>query len=299
MTQLQRRRIWWFFLAVVALVALVLLAAGLPQFQLEMGDPFSFERAEEESSVPVEGETETESPLFEQILRIGVILYGWFLILFVIGIVIYLILSPDRWKELLRILLRVAVFSLLVYILLRRGIIAQLLQNLQMQPGAGEDPTSPVAVPPDMLSNPPTWLVLVISIVVSLLLVAGIWAVLWFTWLRHRRPERSPLDDVAREAQQALADLRAGADIQDTVRRCYYEMSRVLSQRRGIERPQAMTPREFEQRLARVGLPTDPIRRLTRLFERVRYGTIETGTTEAEEAMACLSAVVAAVEEVS
>jgi hypothetical protein len=52
-----------------------------------------------------------------------------------------------------------------------------------------------------------------------------------------------------------------------------------------------MTPREFEQHLAEAGLGDDHIRRLTRLFESVRYGSNIPTKAEEEEALSCLNAI--------
>jgi hypothetical protein len=74
--------------------------------------------------------------------------------------------------------------------------------------------------------------------------------------------------------------------------RCYYEMSRVLRQQRGIRRHQAMTPREFATFLEEAGLPTEAVRRLTELFEQVRYGAKSPGRDEGAQALACLETIV-------
>ena len=74
--------------------------------------------------------------------------------------------------------------------------------------------------------------------------------------------------------------------------RCYYDMVRVLNEERGITRPRAMTPREFEERLRELGIPDEPVRRLTRLFEEVRYGAKTPGESEEEQAIFCLNAIV-------
>ena len=55
-----------------------------------------------------------------------------------------------------------------------------------------------------------------------------------------------------------------------------------------------MTPREFEQYLAKSGLRTEDIQRLTRLFESVRYGDKSPGKREEKEAVDCLNAIVRA-----
>ncbi|HET9223096.1 MAG TPA: DUF4129 domain-containing protein, partial [Roseiflexaceae bacterium] len=144
---------------------------------------------------------------------------------------------------------------------------------------------------PAFAANPTSWLI----VVVSALLVGLLLAAIWFFW-RRLRAQASPLERLANQAEQALADLQSGGDLKDTVLRCYREMSRILSEQRGVTRPRDMTPREFEQQLAAVGLGDEHIRRLTRLFERVRYGARQAGEHEEREAVACLSAIARAYE---
>jgi len=80
--------------------------------------------------------------------------------------------------------------------------------------------------------------------------------------------------------------------VRDTVLRCYFQMSRVVSRERSLTRGKAMTPREFEECLAEAGLPGPPVRRLTRLFERVRYGAHQVAQAEEMEALDCLAEVI-------
>jgi len=95
-------------------------------------------------------------------------------------------------------------------------------------------------------------------------------------------------DDVA----VLLRDLEAGGDLKNIVLRCYRDMSRVLSEQRGIERELSMTPREFERQLQAAGLRDEHIQRLTRLFEQVRYGPQQADPQQEREAAACLQAIV-------
>jgi hypothetical protein len=124
----------------------------------------------------------------------------------------------------------------------------------------------------------------------AVLLSAGLVGIAWFIWRRSRRPA-GPLEQLAQEARQALVALEGGADVQDTVMRCYFEMSRILSEQRGISRSETMTPREFELRLKGAGLPDGDVEQLTRLFESVRYGARVPGEQEERQAAACLRAI--------
>jgi hypothetical protein len=96
------------------------------------------------------------------------------------------------------------------------------------------------------------------------------------------------------EAREAVEDLRAGADLRDTVMRCYFEMSRVLDETRGLHREEAMTPREFAHTLKEVGLPGMAVERLTQLFESVRYGAHVSEEREEKDAIACLETIIEA-----
>lgn len=139
---------------------------------------------------------------------------------------------------------------------------------------------------------PPSWLTLVVLLIISVSLVAAVGGLIWF--LRRRRTTRtSAWKELALEAQTALEALQQGGDFKLTIVRCYQEMSRVVREERGLAREAAMTPREFEDYLASQGLPRAPVNTLTRLFEQVRYGSISAGTAEEEVALSCLTEIAA------
>ena len=71
----------------------------------------------------------------------------------------------------------------------------------------------------------------------------------------------------------------------------YRQMTQILAQEKGVHRAKEMTPREFEQHLADAGLGDEHIRRLTRLFESVRYGSNTPTREEEGEAVSCLNAI--------
>jgi hypothetical protein len=207
-------------------------------------------------------------------------------------ILVYAIISPEFRRRMLRRLLSYLLFAALVYLVTQRWPELLNLTEGATLSGAPVPPDASLGgTPVQFAADPPSWLVLAISLAVALvvsgLLVGGIW------FLRHRsqRPTGS-LEHLADEAEEALERLRAGGDLKDTVMRCYAEMSHTLDEERGIFRRDSMTPREFEDRLVEVGLPGGPVRRLTRLFERVRYGTKAADQREEAEALACLAAIV-------
>lgn len=151
---------------------------------------------------------------------------------------------------------------------------------------------SPQENTPMSLPKPPGWLVFVISIIVSVLIIY----IGFFLWYRFK-PKPSPLTQMAEEVKKTIEDLRTGTDIKEGVLRCYSDMSRVINEQRGIKRKQAMTVREFEVRLEKAGLPLSHIERLTRLFEKVRYGAKDLDETEEQEALDCLNSILKACED--
>jgi len=84
---------------------------------------------------------------------------------------------------------------------------------------------------------------------------------------RDRRGDRGSAWELELLAQRTLS---AGRDT-NLVLRCYHEMLDLLSQREHVAHA-ALTPREFADRLRALGLRSEPIDRLTALFELVRYG---------------------------
>ena len=143
------------------------------------------------------------------------------------------------------------------------------------------------------VASPPPWLITATAIGLGILSAMIIVGTVWSIWRRRPRPA-TPLQRLAQEAEEAIASLRAGADLKNTVTRAYYQMGQVLNERRGIERDQAMTPREFERHLHQAGIPEEPVRRLTRLFEGVRYGDKTPGKDQEDQAIACLTFIVEA-----
>jgi len=101
----------------------------------------------------------------------------------------------------------------------------------------------------------------------------------------------NPLRNLAQIARSSLRDLSDGRETTDVIMNCYFRMSDVVSDKRNLQRGMSMTPGEFALRLEEAGLPGDAVRRLTRLFERVRYGAHKAGPKDVNEAVACLTTI--------
>lgn len=269
-----------------AALALVALAAGIGGLTLQPGRPLQLD-------LPAAGAGGGRGGLD---IRLALVAFIWFcLIVSAVGLVV----SRSLRRYLLRTLPIYLVYGLLIYLFLSwlwSQVGAGGGVEVQPPPLTEAGPTPPTLgaaplEPPAFVANPPQWLVLGVSLVVGLAVVGAIWLIA----RRARRPNpEDALGQLAREARSALTSLESGEELRNAVLRCYAEMSRVLGERRGVQRDKTMTPREFEARLAATGVRDEHIRRLTRLFERVRYGGREPGEREEREAVACLSAIVEA-----
>ncbi len=138
---------------------------------------------------------------------------------------------------------------------------------------------------------PPRWLVISFSLGLSAVIIGA----LIFLWHRLQGRDR-PLHSVAGEAKRTLEKYRSGGDLKEGVILCYFEMIRVVRERRGLERGRGTTTRELENDLEALGLPAFHVRTLTRLFEKVRYGAKYLSRDEEREALSCLTAIVDACE---
>lgn len=279
----KRKKIETILILGLAIGAVVLLAGGLSQLQLLPGHPFSLP----ESQATAEAQMASSPHSFElsDFWKTVIAVTVW--LLFPLSL-LYVILSREARRRVLRDILWVASTMLMLYLLIR---VLQPLVSLPPLGGFGEaGSVAPEEGSPEVgefVSHTPPWLVFAISVG----LMAFLLGLIWYLWQRsHHRPE-SPLTLLAQEAQQAVDELRAGQDLTDTVMRCYREMSRILSEQCGLRRHRAMTPREFEHYLEQTGLRSQHIQKLTQLFEGVRYGAKACSEREEGEAMLCLEAI--------
>ncbi len=269
-------------LAVVA-VSVLILSASISSLELKPGRRVNMGR----NPVPENTGVEKNGPgqPLNQIL--GTALRATF---FVLGIAIPLrIIYGLRYPDMRRRFLRVLVFGVMIFTIANYFQGRKLSFKIPARKFGFEvaEKLSPTAEP--YIPDPPQWLILFASLLLSAL-VLGIGVYLW----RRLRNLSNPLEQVAQEAQKTIDEIRSGADLKEGVIRCYSEMTRVLSEERGLKRRQAMTTREFEKQLEEAGLASGHVSRLTRLFEQVRYGSKHLGDREEREALDCLTAIVEA-----
>lgn len=264
------------------------LAASLNALNFETGSPFWIAGGAEDLSpnmIPAPGER--NSFLAKIVGLFGILI----VVLLPVGIVL-MIMDPKRRKRIMLILIQVVVLYLIV--LGMKNAPANVEDNIILPEFVIEDAerTTPITCETDsqiaICNDAPEWMVILVSTgAVIMLAVIG-------RFVYMRLIQLTPLQQLAQDAQTALDDLQAGADANDTIRRCYYEMSATLRQEHAIHRNQAMTTREFEQRLEQSGLPRLYVRELTRLFEKVRYGAKSPTEADERQAIECLTAIVQA-----
>jgi hypothetical protein len=125
---------------------------------------------------------------------------------------------------------------------------------------------------------------IILDILIVILLVGGLGFIYW----RYiRKP--STTDQLREELEETIEKVKSGVDLRNVIIRCYADMSEILSKQRGIQRSDAMTPREFEEILLDLGFPEADVRQLTRLFESARYGHFEADETTEQTAIQCLT----------
>jgi hypothetical protein len=168
-------------------------------------------------------------------------------------------------------------------------------------------PVTPAATPlPGEIATPlpydvaaptpdtPPWLSYFISLIAVTLLLAIVGFLGWRFWPDSAESTATATEEVAQGAETALAALERGDPLRDVILRCYQEMTWALSEARDVRRDSAMTPREFEHKLTKLGLPADAIHNLTQLFEGARYGNVAYSEREQQSAIASLNAIVVA-----
>ena len=277
----------------IALVAMLLLSAGVSELELLPGESAPGTEVESESlgGIP---------PEIDEVFRTAFRVFAAIIVVGLPVVVISSLLTPEARKNLLKGMVPLILLGLLVYGAFRAS--SNIEEALQPTPTAVAGTPEPTQVSDvatgvavegagGMDAAAPEWLIwaaiVTLALILALLLVGAVRLL-----LRYRVRQPSPLTELAEQAEDAAEAIRAGADLHDTVLLCYYRMSQTLQERRGIWRERAMTPREFETYLERSGIPVEHVRRLTRLFEKVRYGAKMIEAEDERQALSSLGAIV-------
>ncbi len=269
-----------YFYITLAVIGIAILAAGLSNLQFQPGLPIP--GAEPEVLVPAQV-TRTDRttpeigfPVFVQVL-FGLALIG-FIVFWVSGLI-----RNSNKKQLVRIGLALVGMVILYLVFPRTE------PNTQIT-SVGQEPAIEVSARPEYnvapVGDPPVYF---IWIVAGLLGLAALVGILVFALRIYRQWKVSSA--LKEEVESALQDVYDGADLRNIILRCYLQMINILKLEHGIERDEALTPREFERLLEASGIPDEPIRQLTNLFERVRYGSKPTTEKDEQEAINSLAAI--------
>ena len=281
-------KLWIILVAVLALGALMALAVGLENIPFREAQPFGREEAPSSARInPIDLINAVMSIPLKTQLGIWVL----FVMLFVF---IGMLMSPEMRKRLIKIAIRVAITYWALWILFTRyrDVLAQIGLNLAP---LGETPNVPSNGAPAPVFTPPpaaSWISYLVSFGVVALMIVVIWK-LNALWKELNAPvDLSPMQKLAGIARSSLRDLSAGRDSTDVIMNCYYRMSDTVLEKKNMDRSASMTPSEFASQLENAGLPSDAVRRLTRLFESVRYGGHKSDPVAVNEAVTCLTTIV-------
>lgn len=273
-------------LALTGLIALGALASGIRGMEFREPDPFYFEWPTSSGSTFQTVIQQMESLPLEQVILF------WAMIIIFTVLIIFLISPKYRWKILMAVIRTAIIFIILVWglkfiaqnVTKSLGNSSALAQNAKLNFDSSKLPS--YSLPMD---NP------LLSYVISLTITLGILFLGWWLWNIGTRPRSGTIrKDIAEIARRTLDEIADGRDFGDTVTTCYVRMNDAVDVRRGLMRQDDMTPTEFAARLESAGLPGGPVRRLTRLFEAVRYGARKPGESETREAVTCLNEIIAA-----
>ena len=272
--------------SILALGALTVLAIGLNDVPFRAARSFSREETGNPTTVlPAAINSDIDSPAWMQISVVA-------LVIFMI-VLIGALLSPELRKRLFLTIIRVGFTYWAIYILFTRyrEVMLEMGLNLLRAKGAPGSATSgepvPQFTPPQSISL--TSYLISFGIAILLIIVARR---VYSFWKELNAADAEPsYKKIAGIARSSLRDISSGRDSTDVIINCYFRMSDVVSDKRNLNRGVAMTPNEFAGRLEQAGLPGDAVRRLTRLFEKVRYGGHRTDSSAVNEAVACLTTI--------
>jgi hypothetical protein len=276
---------------IIVLMVITLLASSLHDVHFLPGRSLAIRSTSDNPVMLQSPEALADTPLWKILL---------FWAAFVINLVLFFyLLPPDLRKRIIRQMISLSLGILILLVALRYRILQ--IPNLnsastdltgQAQPGPNSNLADPIFHPPQITP----WMTYLIS--VSIMLGGVLLAWIIYRWQIRSRRRYTSLRALSDIAQSSLDDLAMGRDWGDVIIQAYVRMSEVVSMKRGLQRPEAATPREFAKRLEVAGLPAESINRLTRLFESVRYGGQKSGPSDIHEAMACLTSILNACGEI-
>ena len=272
------KRIVLIFLS-VTLISIILLSSSLSNLQLHIGKPFPGAGDSESITSPAMAVPSTN--IYPNIFLRG--LFALIFLILVIDVSIRLITLTDV-KQILRLVLIILLLLALAVALPRvtpgkPAISSEESSNLTIPPSLAY-PTSPLGRPPQGL----IWLILFIFILgVSLPAIK---------MLKRQLRSRRVKEQLLQEAEYAVNAMKNGEDFKNVIMRCYSQMTCTLQEERRIMRNYSMTVREFEGLLESKGFPPAPVKQLSRLFEKARYGKKQTIIDDEKMAVESLNEII-------
>ncbi len=274
---------WRLAIPVLALLSLVLLAAGLSRVSFggaRYGPPAESEEEPSSAVQILQSSEEDLSSLWEQIMSVSL---G---VLLLVSVVAVILRPKNLWEAIKRALPAALWFAAILLILMRWRDRPFFREQEGAPPGAGVPLAEPGQPFPTLEQvHVPAWVPFLF--VLGTLLVIGVTSfVVWRLWKARVRPQT--IEELADLTKRYAQELRYGAPVHETILRCYREMCHLLSERFHLEISRGMTAREFERRLAQIGILEEHISRLSRLFEWARYSPARPSPAHEREALQLL-----------
>lgn len=267
------------YLAIV-ISGLLVLAGGLENLEFQPALPIPGAEADPGAPPAQSGASAAGHVTLQMLLQTGLGL-GF---IFLLALLMISLVRKANLKKLARLSAGLAAVVLLMFLVGFLKLPQPDSTTIEMEEAAPAAVVGSYQVAP--IGDPPAGLIEVILYFV----LAG--AAALAGWLLYRAlHQKEDEDPLAVEAAAALSAIGQGQDLRDVILTCYLHMTRVVRSGRGLEREEFMTPREFEDLLSARGIPADPVRRLTRLFEKARYGRSKPGRQDENDAIDCLNAI--------
>jgi large-conductance mechanosensitive channel len=263
----------------LSLVTTALIGAGLSRLEFSPGMPIPFF---ESGQVIIRSAD-------ERAVGMPVSSFAEIILMSVFGVCVLVVMIQAArgvgWKRVVLGLLSLLWKLLLAAVLL--FLVIAFMPVSQRAPQENAPPPSPKLLETAPLGPAPAILIWLVGLVLSA-------AIIFLVARMILAKVRQGSDSLEKEAEKARQALLAGGDLRTVILRCYRDMGLALKQERDIERDAFMTTGEFEGLLIAKGIPYEPVHRLTRLFEAVRYGRWKPEPADERGALGCLEAIIEA-----
>ncbi len=264
-------------MAVFTLAAATMLAIGVGDLELKPGQAIAPRAVDRGAFSSMISQIQVPAGILEvlaAVLRIGALLLLPFAVL-------HLIRSPAARKQVLVQLFYLLLISIAI-LTLSRSLGAQQFDQPSIAPPQAVAPSAA----PDFaaaLPQAPRWLINAASVI-----GAAVVAFIGYRLYRQTRAAQPPASQIAADAQQALAEIEAGEQLENVVLRAYHQLCVSSRRRKGVTRNHSHTAREFRLELRQVGIPAQALDQLTALFEKARYGDRQLDQHDERRAIAAL-----------